>query len=195
MIARVAATRSEGLGRLRFRLPSGRTTIFVVEITYLLALAALFCVYELSSSFRSALPSSLGSLPIGVPWFGAVGGTLISLTGVFKHADTWDPRLELWHWGRPLVGAFVGSIGALMFLVIVDSAAAQPKNMNAAVFDVVAFLVGYREETFRSLIKRATDLLLSPGAPKADSSAAAPRASPARPAPAEPPAQSESDSR
>jgi hypothetical protein len=73
-------------------------TIFVVEITYLLVLAALFCVYVLSSDFRSALPSSLGSLPVGVPWFGAVGGTLISLTGVFKHADTWDPRLELWHW-------------------------------------------------------------------------------------------------
>ncbi len=84
-----------------------------------------------------------------------------------------------------------------MFLVIVDSAAAQPKNMNAAVFDVVAFLVGYREETFRSLIKRATDLLLSPGAPQADSSAAAPPALPA-PAvptrPAEPPEQSKFES-
>lgn len=193
----MAATRSEGLGRSRFWPPSGRTTIFLVEIGYLLALAALFCVYEFSSGFRSALPSSLGSLPVAVPWFGAVGGTLISLTGVFKHADTWDPRLELWHWGRPLVGAFVGSIGALMFLVIVDSAAAQPKNMNAAVFDVVAFLVGYREETFRSLIKRATDLLLSPGAPTADSHAAAPRASraPSTPSPSvERPEPSESES-
>jgi hypothetical protein len=165
-----------------------------VEIVYLLALAALYCVYELSGGFRSALPSSLGSLPVGVPWFGAVGGTLISLTGVFKHADSWDPRLELWHWGRPLVGAFVGSIGALMFLVIVDSAAAQPKTTNAAVFDVVAFLVGYREETFRSLIKRATDLLLSPGAPQADSPAAPPPESPL-PAPlAGPRARGESES-
>ncbi len=162
-----------------------------MEIVYLLALAALFCAYELSSGFRSALPSSLGSLPVGVPWFGAVGGTLISLTGVFKHADNWDPSLELWHWGRPLVGAFVGSIGALMFLVIVDSAAAQPKHMNAAVFDVVAFLVGYREDTFRSLIKRATDLLLSPGEPKADTPAAAPPAAPPPPAP--PPAQGEAE--
>ncbi len=174
--------------RTRFRVPRGRTTIFIAEIVYLIVLAGLFCAYELSSGFRAALPSSLGSLPVGVPWFGAVGGTLISLTGVFKHAETWDPRLELWHWGRPLVGAFVGSIGALMFLVIVDSAAAQPKTTNAAVFDVVAFLVGYREETFRSLIKRATDLLLSPGAPKTESSQA-----PGPPSPVEPPVLGESD--
>lgn len=189
----MSATHSEGLGRPGFRVPSGRTTIFIVEIVYLLLLAVIFFVYELSSGFRSALPSTLGSLPVGVPWFGAVGGTLISLTGVFKHADSWDPRLELWHWGRPLVGAFVGSIGALMFLVIVDSAAAQPKNMNAAVFDVVAFLVGYREETFRSLIKRATDLLLSPEAPKADSPAATPPASSLPPPAAEQPGEGESE--
>jgi hypothetical protein len=166
----MAATPSEGLGGSRFRVPSGRTTIFIVEIVYLLVLALLLSVYELSSGVRSALPSSLGSLPVGVPWFGAVGGTLISLTGVFKHVDNWDPRLELWHWGRPLVGAFVGSIG------------------------VVAFLVGYREETFRSLIKRATDLLLSPGAPKADSPAATPPASPPPTPPAEPPEQGEAQS-
>jgi hypothetical protein len=187
----MSAPHSEGLGRPRFRIPSGRETIFIVEIVYLLLLAVIFFVYEISSGVRSALPSSLGALPLGVPWFGAVGGTLISLTGVFKHADSWDPRLELWHWGRPLVGAFVGSIGALMFLVIVDSAAAQPKNTNAAVFDVVAFLVGYREETFRSLIKRATDLLLSPGAPRADSPIAAPPASPLPASAAEQPGEGE----
>jgi hypothetical protein len=161
---------------------------------YLLALAGVFCAYELSSGFHSDLPSRLGALPVGVPWFGAVGGTLISLTGVFKHADDWDPRLELWHWGRPLVGAFVGSIGALMFLVIVDSAAAQPRHLNAAVFAVVAFLVGYREDTFRSLIKRATDLLLSPGESKAptSTSAAQPQPTPGPATPA-PPAPGEGD--
>ena len=41
-------------------------------------------------------------------------------------------------------------------------AGSEPTTVNATVFDVVAFLVGYREQSFRELIKRATDLLLRP---------------------------------
>jgi len=31
-------------------------------------------------------------VPVGVPWFGAVGAVLISLTGVFAHEHDWDPN-------------------------------------------------------------------------------------------------------
>lgn len=117
----------------------------------------------MSGGVRAALPTHLGDLPVGVPWFGAVGGTLISLTGVFKHSADWDEHFALWHYARPLVGAFLGSLGALMFLVIVDAAAVHGTTPNGVVYEVVAFLVGYREATFRSLLQRATDVLLSPG--------------------------------
>ena len=50
-----------------------------------------------------------------------------------------------------------------MFLVIVNAAAIHGTTPNGVVYEVVAFLVGYREATFRSLIQRATDVLLSPG--------------------------------
>lgn len=133
-----------------------------VESTYLLALAAVFIAYHVSGTVRNALPASAGGLPIGVPWFGAVGGTLISLTGIFKHANDWNSDYELWHYARPLIGAFLGSIGALMFSVIVSTAAVKAQQTNGAVYAVVAFLLGYREATFRALIQRATDLLLSP---------------------------------
>ena len=63
-----------------------RAGIFVLELTYLLALFVVFVVYVTSSDFRDALPAKLGPLPIGVPWFGALGGTLISLTGIFEHS-------------------------------------------------------------------------------------------------------------
>ncbi len=50
-----------------------------------------------------------------------------------------------------------------------DTPPADPKNFpplkDFIIYYVVAFLVGYREETFRDLIKRATDLILKPGTP------------------------------
>ncbi len=145
------------------QLRTDRAWFFALESVYLILLAIVFIVYQVSSGVRGALPSHLGDLPVGVPWFGAVGGTLISLTGVFKHSRDWDEHFALWHYARPLVGAFLGSMGALMFLVIVNTAATHGTTPNGVVYEVVAFLVGYREATFRSLIQRATDVLLSPG--------------------------------
>jgi hypothetical protein len=145
----------------RFR--TDRSWFFAVESAYLVVLAIIFIIYQVSAGVRGALPTHLGDLPVGVPWYGAVGGTLISLTGVFKHSRDWDEHFALWHYARPLVGAFLGSLGALMFLVIVDAAAVHGTTPNGVVYEVVAFLVGYREATFRSLIQRATDVLLSPG--------------------------------
>jgi uncharacterized membrane protein YfcA len=55
--------------------------IFVVAVGYLIFLLALFLLYELSDGFRDALPTSLGSLPVGVPFFGALGGLLAGLAG------------------------------------------------------------------------------------------------------------------
>lgn len=142
---------------------SERSRLFLLESAYLVVLSAVFIVYQSSPGFRGALPTRLGELPVGVPWFGAVGATLISLTGVFKHSRDWDSHFALWHYSRPLVGAFLGSVGALMFLVIVDAAAVHRTTPNDPIYEVVAFLVGYREATFRGLIQRATDVLLSPG--------------------------------
>jgi hypothetical protein len=63
---------------------TGRSRLFVIESAYLLTLAAIFIAYHVSGAFRAALPASFGGLPISVPWFGAVGATLISLTGIFR---------------------------------------------------------------------------------------------------------------
>jgi hypothetical protein len=59
---------------------SGRSSLFLIESTYLLVLAVVFVVYNTSHAVRQALPASIGGLPVGVPRFGAVGATLISLT-------------------------------------------------------------------------------------------------------------------
>jgi len=145
-----------------------RSTIFLVQIGWLIGLGTLAVIY-----FLQQWPSkliSLGPIPIGVVWFGAVGAVLISLTGVVEHADDWDENLYLWHLSRPLMGAALGVVSVLILQAGVLAAGTQPtapipgapKNL---LYFLVAFLVGYREETFRELIKRIVDLIFTPAAP------------------------------
>jgi hypothetical protein len=85
---------------------------------------------------------------------------MISLTGVFKHPRDWNNDRNMWHIARPALGAVTGTVGFLIFFVVLRSTGASvPKS--SATFFVVAFLVGYREDIFRTLLKRATDLMFS----------------------------------
>jgi hypothetical protein len=96
------------------------------------------------------LPNPVGPIPLGVPWWGALGGMTISFTGIFRNADRWQTRYELWHIARPFLGAVVGSVSYLIF--------------------IVAFVTGYREDIFRELLKRATDSLFVPAKRSQDKS-------------------------
>jgi hypothetical protein len=113
-----------------------------------------------------------GLLPIAVPWFGALGAVLISLYGVFDHADDWHVRWNRWHVARPFVGATLATIAYLIFIGLINATGAQPE-LSAKEADklipyyVLAFLVGFREATFRTLLQRAADILLGPGGPGA----------------------------
>ena len=122
----------------------------------------------------TARPILLGGVvPIAIPWFGALGAVTISLEGVFLRNSEWDTKFNYWHIGRPVFGAVLGIVAFFLFVVIVSAAGTTPKFFDDRsapvkdyiVFYVVAFLVGYREETFRELIKRASDLILKPGTP------------------------------
>ncbi len=71
-----------------------------------------------------------------------------------------------WHVARPFLGAILGSVGFLVFIVVIKatgntSSTATTTERDA--FELVAFLVGYREEVFRQLLERATAFLLAPG--------------------------------
>jgi Abnormal spindle-like microcephaly-assoc'd, ASPM-SPD-2-Hydin len=112
-----------------------------------------------------------GILPIAVPWFGALGAVTISLEGVFLWNSQWDKKYNYWHIGRPVVGAVLGIVAFFLFVLIVTASGTPPKFLTGEatgakdfiIYYMVAFLVGYREETFRDLIKRATDVILQPG--------------------------------
>jgi hypothetical protein len=144
-----------------------RTRVFWIEIVYLAALAGIALAY-----FAGGPPGWLSnpqgpalSVQPGVLFFGALGGVLLSLEGVFHHRQDWDETYFFWHIARPIVGATVAVVAVLIFLagvlaVGVQSGAASTGDKNLLYY-VIAFVVGYREETFRGLIKKAADLIFT----------------------------------
>ena len=139
---------------------SSRTTIFVLQIVYL---AAAFTLAGLYLTDVLDVRHSVGDMPVPVLWFGALGGILISFTGVISPRGTWKRDYVYWHWARPLMGATAAIIAVLIVQAGIVVVTGTDTSKSAVLYYLVAFLVGYREETFRELIKRLGDVILSPG--------------------------------
>jgi|SRR5437660_1033529 len=139
-----------------------RKKTFVVSLIYLLIILILGLIFFVRRDLLLFIPAAFGPIPVGVPWFGALGAVLISLTGVFDHKRDWDNELWPWHLSRPLIGITVGVVSVLILQAGVLSIGASHATSNLLYY-LIAFLVGYREETFRELIKRLVDVVLSPG--------------------------------
>jgi len=213
-----------------------RKTIFIIALLYLSGILLLGLLFFVERDLLGFVPDAFGPVPVGVPWFGALGAVLISLTGVFEHEHDWDPSYWPWHIARPLIGVALGVVSMLILQAGVlavgstpirptptptPAAAATPAPPASStatptppgstakpspgsstatptppgpaatptpsatpspnqpsptpvpsnlLYYLIAFLVGYREETFRELIKRLVDIVLAPG----NSGAAAP---------------------
>lgn len=139
--------------------------IFIIEMTYLLLLIALLVVYKTDHAFRAALPP-FGPLPVQIVWFGATGGVLAGLGGVFFHNADWNRAYDYWHYSRPFVGGVVGGIGCLLFYVSILIGNTKGATPNVVTFDAVAFILGFADEAFRGLITKLTQLLFGPGSTK-----------------------------
>jgi len=135
---------------------------FWLAIGYALALFAVAVAYLDKVSWLSWLPDPLGPIPLSVPWFGALGGMTIGQRGIFRHNQSWDPSYKYRHLARPVSGAIVGIAAYLIVVVVISATGVTPKTTGTLVYDLAAFLVGYREDTFRSLVVRATDALFGP---------------------------------
>ena len=91
-----------------------------LQILYLVLLVAIGLVYVHQPAVHRFLPDPAGPVPLGVPWWGALGGITISLTGMFRHARRWESSYVAWHVARPFLGAIVGSVGFLVFIVVIS---------------------------------------------------------------------------
>jgi len=143
----------------------------VLSFFALLVVAALS---QIDGSFQHWISNHhLGRLPIGIVWFGAMGGSMAILTGIFwHHRVDWQDSFDLWHVLRPWTGLVMGSLGAFLLLVTTElatasgSKVASPPAFNSDIYYAAAFLVGFAEAPFRALVKRLTDVVFGPGQSK-----------------------------
>ncbi|MEA2250028.1 MAG: hypothetical protein QOG70_270 [Solirubrobacteraceae bacterium] len=138
--------------------------IFILEMVYLVVLIAVLVVYKTDTALRHALPP-LGPLPIQIAWFGAVGGVLAGLGGVFFHNARWDHAYDYWHYSRPFVAGVVGAIGCLLYYVSILVGNTTGIKPNVTTFDALAFLFGFADESFRQMVAKLTKVLIGPGDP------------------------------
>jgi hypothetical protein len=140
---------------------------------WLVLLITTFVLYERLDAFADFVSVDLGPLPFEAIWFGAVGGSLISAQGIFKNNRAWKRSYDYWHYARPLLGALMGTLGCLVLIVLNEAATKHTVASNPVFYDVVALAIGYREESFRSLLTSVIDTLILPGGKKAKAGEAA----------------------
>ena len=137
--------------------------LLVLAVAYLAALIALFLTYVMVAWLRAHLPANLGQLPVGVVWFGATGAVMASLYGIFVYNQKWDTSYNYWHYCRPLFGAVTGSIGALIYLVLLHLGSASIVKVDPLTFYVVAFVLDFADKSFMQLLQNVTTVIIKPG--------------------------------
>jgi len=147
------------------RVMSSREGVFAIQLVFVAALVALAALYVDGVIDRK----TIGTIPIAVPWWGAVGAVLLSLSAVFDHREDWKEDMAIWHWARPIFGVFMSSFAIVAFQAGVLAVgkdltpATGALNTQNLLYYVLAFIIGYREETARTLIKRVGDVIIGPG--------------------------------
>jgi hypothetical protein len=162
-----------GLG-MGWRSPGARSWardisgVFVLQLLYAALLALLAGLY-FADPKSLPVPENLGGIPIAVPWFGAAGAITISMSALSEHRHDWDPEWWYWHASRPLIGAIIGTMTVLFFVAGILAVQQNPQTSGAGtatskfLYYVIAFVIGYREASFRDLLKEVLDTIIKPG--------------------------------
>jgi IPT/TIG domain len=145
-----------------------RSGIFVIQLVYLACLGVFVILYR-AHWLIDVRQDFFGPVPFLVPWFGAVGAVILSLSGVFEHGKDWDDDDRYWYWSRPFIGGVTSTISVLIFQSGILAVGGQlPEHAKTAtaknlLYYLIAFIAGYRENVFRDLIRRLADVILTPG--------------------------------
>ncbi len=145
----------------------GRTRIFVydlVVIALLILVGALYICFPTYFNLGDVknlgeAKSKLASLAIQSMWFGALGGTVISLKGIYDHSDGpdgWNASFNLWHIGRPISGAIAG----LMTVVLLQVANGSTGQLSEPVVFAAAFIFGTQERRFFNFLYEVARLVV-----------------------------------
>jgi Abnormal spindle-like microcephaly-assoc'd, ASPM-SPD-2-Hydin len=155
---------------VRPRKISDAVAFLSLDVLYVAILVVLLIARQAHWFWIDRIHNPIGGIiPLGVPWFGALGAVTISIYGVVDHSSEWQAKWNLWHVIRPVVGAILGTVAYLIFVGLIQATGTTPSAVGSSssvkviTYLVIAFVVGFREQTFRTLITRVVDILLSPG--------------------------------
>jgi hypothetical protein len=138
--------------------------IFFLETFYLVVLVVVFVIDMTSSSFRHDIPATIGPLPVGIVWFGALGAVIASFRGIFAYNyQKWNSGYNYWHYSRPLIGAVTGSMGALIYWVLVSLGTQKTPVIEPTTFYVAAFAFGFADWAFMAMLQNVTNAIIGPG--------------------------------
>lgn len=146
------------------------SSLLALDVLYIAILIVLLVGRQAHWFWLDRIHNPIGGIiPLAVPWFGALGAVTISIYGIVDHSGDWQDRWNLWHLIRPVVGAILGTIAYLIFIGLIQATGTTPTSVGSSssikliTYLIIAFVVGFREQTFRALIKKVVDVLLSPG--------------------------------
>jgi hypothetical protein len=157
----------------------GPGRVLIYDLVILAALLTLLWLRGRSGNVVHDLGDPLaGFLPLIVPWAGALGGVTKSLFGVARYTADWDPKWNLWHALRPILGAASGVVAFLIVAVVlktangaeVEAIVISPESL--ALFFVIAFVVGFKDKYFLELLSKVAGVLFSNGDETADGAVA-----------------------
>jgi hypothetical protein len=137
--------------------PRGRAAIFAYDLAVVAVLILVGATYVWYPAFPKPSNDKY-LLAIQSMWFGALGGVIISLKGIYDHsvgADGWDSSFNLWHIGRPVSGAVAGLMTVVLLLVVNASG-----DLSAAVVFAAAFIFGTQERRFFNFLYEVARLVV-----------------------------------
>lgn len=137
-----------------------RVRIFWFDICMTVLLVVIAAIYLKCSGIQAWVPGPV-RIPVQCAWFGALGGVIISLKGIYDHAgakpgNEWDDSYNLWHLGRPLSGAVAGGITYLLLRAV-----NQTDDLTEPVVYAAAFILGTQERRFFNFLFEAARLIVS----------------------------------
>lgn len=139
---------------LRDKQPMPRI-LLVAPVIYIAGLVATLIIFHSTSSVNV-----FGMrIPLTAAWFGALGGVVASLQGMFFHNKNWDSSYNIWHVFSGAVGIAYGFAAYLFLLVVVKSAAPTANSSAGPVFPLAAFAIGYGQSQFHAMMLQVYNIV------------------------------------
>lgn len=137
----------------------GRTAIFAYDIAAVVVLLVVGGLYARHPE-HFHFPDERVVMAIRAGWFGALGGVVIGLKGIYDHSCTrgdWDDSFALWHIGRPVSGGLAGLITLLLLLA---ANGGNGGSLSEPTVYAIAFIFGTQERRFFNFLSEVAGLVV-----------------------------------